>query len=126
MRNMRTVQGFSIVELLVALAIIGVILASVSGIFINCRKHQQRSLAVTQSLYLAKSLLAMTEMTPPENRMALPSSGDLPDTPQTFSYRWSRTMQILPEGPTKARVEVEYFIPPAEKRSIVLEQEFYP
>ena len=126
MRNVRTVKGFTILELLVAFAIIGIVLATVSGIFINCREHQQRSLATTRSLYLAKSLLAMAEMAPPEKREELPSSGKQSDTSQSFQYHWKRTLERLPEGTTKARVEVVYVIPPAEKRSIVLVQEFYP
>jgi type IV pilus assembly protein PilV len=111
----RTESGFTLIEVMMAMAILGIGLLSIAVAQITAVKMQSKSKNLQQAMFLARESIDDLEALPP-NAALLQAAAVIPDPANpiqvgndpTDATRFARQMQITPDSPESglARVTV--------------------
>lgn len=124
-RGVRGARGFTLLEVMVALAVIATAFTALLGLHVRSLRVAARDQSYTQALLLSRSLITEAELGPyPEVGIA---QGDFEDRwPGLYGgYRWERTVsdfgvlavrqvtiRVIPFGDESAASELTVFVRP--------------
>jgi general secretion pathway protein I len=116
----RAVAGFTLLEVMIAIAFIGIALIALLALHHSDMQAVIRAQDLTRAAMLGQSLMSEAEL----ERFPAPGSshGDFSQIyPGEFpNFRWTRTVQPSPVFPDITRVRVSVFYGPGFKRSLSL------